>query len=34
MAETEELAENNPGEPGEIVQMRDESENRKGLGEA
>ena len=34
VAETEELAENNPGEPGEVVQMRDESENGKGLGEA
>ena len=31
MAEMEELAENDPGEPGEEVQMRDESENRKGL---
>ena len=34
MAETEELAENDPGEPGEVVQMRDESKNGKGLGEA
>ena len=31
MAETEELAENYLGEPGEVVQMRDESENEKGL---
>ena len=34
VAETDELAEHDPGEPGEVVQMRDESENRKGLGEA
>ena len=34
VAETEELAENDPGEPGEVVQMRDESENGKELGEA
>ena len=34
MAETEELAENDLGEPGEVVQMRDESANGKGLGEA
>ena len=34
MAETEELAESNPGEPGELVQMRDESENERGLREA
>ena len=34
VAETEELAENNPGESGEVVQMQDESENRKGLEEA
>ena len=34
VAETEELAENNPGGPGEVVQMWDESENGKGLGEA
>ena len=34
VAETEELAENDLGEPGEVVQMRDESKNGKGLGEA
>ena len=34
VAETEELAENDPGESGEVVQMQDESENGKGLGEA
>ena len=34
MAETEELAENDPGEPGDVVQLRDESENRKELREA
>ena len=34
LAETEELAENDPGEPEEVVQMPDESENGKGLGEA
>ena len=34
MAETEELAENDPGELGEVVQMQDESKNGKGLGEA
>ena len=34
MAETEELAEKDPDEPGEVVQMRDEFENGKGLGEA
>ena len=33
VAEMEELAENDPGGPGEVVQMRDESENGKGLGE-
>ena len=32
MAETEELAENDPGEPGEVVQIRDEAENGRGLG--
>ena len=31
VAETEELAENDPGESGEVVQMQDESENGKGL---
>ena len=31
MAETEDLAENDPGESGEVVQMQDESENGKGL---
>ena len=31
MAETEELAENDPGGPGEVVQMQDESEKGKGL---
>ena len=34
MTETEELAENDPGEPVEVVQMKDDSENGKGLGEA
>ena len=34
VAETEELAENDQGEPGEVVKMRDESKNGKGLGEA
>ena len=34
VAETEELAENDPGEPGDVVQMQDESENRKERGEA
>ena len=34
MAETEELAENDQGEPGEVVKMRDESKNGNGLGEA
>ena len=34
VAETEELAENDPGELGEVVQMQDESKNGKGLGEA
>ena len=34
VAETEELAENDPGGPGEVVQMQDESENKKGLEEA
>ena len=33
-AETEELAENDPGELREVVKMRDESKNGKGLGEA
>ena len=32
VAEAEELAENNPGGPEEVVQMQDESENWKGLG--
>ena len=31
MAETEELAENDPGESEEVVQMQDESESGKGL---
>ena len=31
MAETEQLAENDPGESEEVVQMQDESENGKGL---
>ena len=31
MVETEELAEDNQGESGEVVQMQDESENGKGL---
>ena len=31
VGETQELAENDPGEPGEVVQMQDESENGKGL---
>ena len=31
MAETKELAENDPGESGEVVQMQDESKNGKGL---
>ena len=31
MAEMEELAEDDPGESGEVVQMQDESENFKGL---
>ena len=30
----EELEENDQGEPGEVVKMRDESKNGKGLGEA
>ena len=34
MAETEKLSENNPGELGDIVKMRDEFENKKGRGEA
>ena len=34
VAETEELAENDPGELGEVVPMQDESKNGKGLGEA
>ena len=34
VAETEELAENDQGEPWEVVKMRDESKNGKGLGEA
>ena len=34
MAETEELAEKYPGELGEVVKMRDDSENIKGKGEA
>ena len=34
VAETEELAENDQGETGEVVKMRDESKNGKGLGEA
>ena len=34
VAETEDLEENDPGELGEVVQMRDESLNGKGLGEA
>ncbi len=34
VAETKELAENDQGEPGEVVKMRDESKNGKGLGEA
>ena len=33
-AETEELAENDPGELREVVKMRDESKNGKALGEA
>ena len=31
VAKTEELAENDPDESGEVVQMQDESENGKGL---
>ena len=34
VAETQELAENDQGEPGEVVKMRDESKNGQGLGEA
>jgi hypothetical protein len=34
VAETEELAENDQGETGEVVKMRDESKNGKGLVEA
>ena len=34
MAETEKLSENNPGELGDVVKMRDEFENKKGRGEA
>ena len=34
MAETEELAENDPGERREVVKMRDACKNREGLGEA
>ena len=34
VAETEELAEKDPGELGEVVQIRDESENVKGQWEA
>ena len=34
VAETEKLSENNPGELGDVVKMRDEFENKKGRGEA